>query len=118
VAAQENPPFNLLRRAVRNPSQCLRVLISVDRQPVALFVSRSVRNRPVSRALARHEMSDSKTPTRLAKAILRAGYLEKEVPKAAERIRGRHAAITNNFNNWRSYKSWAEKIRGTWEEKK
>jgi hypothetical protein len=63
-------------------------------------------------------MSDSKTPTRFAKVILGAGHLEKEVPKAAERIRGRHAAITNNFNNWRSYKSWAERIRGAWEEKK
>jgi hypothetical protein len=63
-------------------------------------------------------MSDSKTPTRFAKVILNASHLEMKVPKAAERIRGRHAAITNNFNNWRSYKSWAEKIRGTWEEKK
>src|SRR5258708_32104205 len=115
-ATQENPPFNLLRRAVRNPSQCLHMLISDARQPVALFLSRSVRDRPVS--IARHEMSDSKTPTRFAKVILRAARLEKGVPKNAERIRGRHAAITDNFNTWRSYKSWAEKIRGTWEEKK
>jgi hypothetical protein len=89
--------------------------ISDDRQPVALFLSRSVRDRPV---LERHEMSDSKTPTRFAKEILRAARSEKGLPKNAERIRGRHAAITNNFNNWRSYKSWAEKIRCTWEEKK
>jgi hypothetical protein len=34
----------------------------------------------------------------------------------ADRIRGRHAAITNNFNKWRSYKDWAEKIRGAWDE--
>jgi len=92
--------------------------ISDDRQPVALFLSRSVRDRPVSRTLTRHEMSDSKTPTRFAKVILRSARLEKGAPKNAERIRGRHAAIINNFNNWRSYKSWAEKIRGTWEEKK
>jgi hypothetical protein len=72
----------------------------------------------VSRALAKHEMSDSKTPTRLTKVILRAARIESAVPKNAERIRGRHAVITNNFNNWRSYKRWAEKIRGTWEEKK
>ena len=114
----ENPPFNLLRRAVRNPSQRLHMLVSDDRQPVALFLSRSVRDRPVSRTLARHEMSDSKTPTRFAKVILRAARLEKEVAKNAERIRGRHAAITDNFDTLRSYKSWAEKIRGTWEEKK
>jgi hypothetical protein len=70
-------------------------------------------------------MSDSKTPNRIAKALLRAGRPEPgavkpaaSAPKNAERIRGRHAAITNNFTNWRSYKEWAEKIRGTWEEKK
>ena len=90
------------------------MLISDDLQPVALFLLRSVRDRPV---LARHEMSDSKTPARFAKEILRAARPEKGVPKSAERIRGRHAAITNNFNNWRSRKSWAEKIRGTWEDK-
>jgi hypothetical protein len=53
----------------------------------------------------------------IAKEILRVGRLEEKAPKNAERIRGRHAAITNNFNNWRSRKSWAEKIRGTWEDK-
>jgi hypothetical protein len=118
MATQVNQPFNLLRCAVRHPSQCLHMPVSDDRQPVALFLSRSVRDRPVSRTLARHEMSDSKTPTRFTKVILRAARLEKGVPKNAERMRGRHAAITNNFNNWRSYKAWAEKIRGTWEEKK
>jgi hypothetical protein len=63
-------------------------------------------------------MSDGKTPTRFAKEILRAGRLEKGGTKEAERMRGRHAAITNNFNTWRSYKSRAEKIRATWEEEK
>jgi hypothetical protein len=70
-------------------------------------------------------MHDSKNPTRLAKALLGAARLETgaikqaaTAPKNAERIHGRHAAITNNFNNWRSYKEWAEKIRGSWEEKK
>jgi hypothetical protein len=93
------------------------MLISADRQPVALFFS-SVRDHPVSCTSARHEMSDSKTPSRFAKVILGAGRLEKGVPKNAERIRGRHAAITDNVKSWRSYKSWAEKIRGTWEENK
>jgi hypothetical protein len=60
-------------------------------------------------------MRDSKTPTRLAKALLRAAAT---APRNAERIRGCHARITNKFNNWRSYKEWAEKIRGTREEKK
>jgi hypothetical protein len=31
---------------------------------------------------------------------------------------GRHGAITNNLYNWHSYKNWAEKIRGSWEDKK
>jgi hypothetical protein len=69
-------------------------------------------------------MRDSKTPTRLAKVLHRAVRPETgavkpaaTVPKNAERIHGRHAAITNNCNSWRSYKEWAEKIRGTWEEK-
>jgi len=70
-------------------------------------------------------MSDSKTPTRLTKALQRTARPETgvlkpaaTVPKNAERTHGRHAAITNNFNTWRSYKEWAEKIRGTWQEKK
>jgi hypothetical protein len=59
-------------------------------------------------------MSDRKMPTRIA----RAARLGTRVPENAERIRGRHSAITNNFNNLRSYKAWTEKIRGAWEEKK
>jgi len=39
-------------------------------------------------------------------------------PRDQFKTGGRHAAITNNLYNWHSYKSWAEKIRGTWEEKK
>jgi hypothetical protein len=60
----------------------------------------------------------SKTETRIAQALLGAARLETGIPKNEERIRGRHAAITNNFNNWRSYKAWMEKMRGTLEEKK
>jgi hypothetical protein len=70
-------------------------------------------------------MSDSKTPTRLTKVLHRTPRPETgavkpaaTAPKNAERIHGRHAAITDNFNSWRSYKEWAEKIRGTWQEKK
>jgi hypothetical protein len=70
-------------------------------------------------------MSDSKTPTRLTKVLHPAARPETDavkpaatVPKITERVQGRHAAITNNFNNWRSYKEWAERIRGTWGEKK
>jgi hypothetical protein len=70
-------------------------------------------------------MSDSKTSTRLSKVLHRAARPETgavkpaaNVPKNAERIQSRHAAITNNLNNWRRYKEWAEKIRGTWEKEK
>ncbi len=70
-------------------------------------------------------MSDSKTSTQLAKAFRRAARPETDaikseatVPKSVERARGRHAAITNNFNNWRSYKEWTERIRGTWKDNK
>jgi hypothetical protein len=63
-------------------------------------------------------MSDSKTPTRIAKAILRAPRPESGKPKNAEKIHSRHAAITNNLNSWRSYNAWTEKVRGSWEEKK
>ena len=77
MATQDNPPFNLLRCAVRNASQCLHMLVSDDRQPVTLSLSKSVRDRPASRRLARHEMSDSRTPTRFAKVILPAARSEK-----------------------------------------
>ncbi len=70
-------------------------------------------------------MSDSKTPTRSAKERRRAPRGGTEalapaapLPKKADRIAGRHAAITNNLNDWGSYKSWAEKIREAWEEEK
>lgn len=38
--------------------------------------------------------------------------------KRSEKIGGRHAAITNSLYNWHSYKNWADKMRGSWEEKK
>lgn len=31
---------------------------------------------------------------------------------------GRHAAITNSLYNWHSYKNWADKVRGSWDDKK
>lgn len=32
-----------------------------------------------------------------------------------QRAAGRHAAITRNLYNWSSYKSWADKVRTSWE---
>ncbi len=69
-------------------------------------------------------MSDSMTPPRFAAADRRAprggtGAVKPPapVPKSADKTSGRHAAITNNLTNWRSYKEWVEKIRGTWKER-
>jgi hypothetical protein len=77
------------------------MLVCDDRLPVSLFLSMSMRD------------INSKTPTRFAKVMLRA-----LPPETRAKIRGRHAAITTNFNNWRSYKEWAEKMRHTWKEEK
>ncbi len=38
--------------------------------------------------------------------------------KRSEKVGGRHAAITNSLYSWHSYKSWADKMRGSWEDKK
>jgi hypothetical protein len=40
------------------------------------------------------------------------------VPRETYKTGGRHAAITNNLYSWHSYKNWADKVRGSWEEKK
>jgi hypothetical protein len=70
-------------------------------------------------------MSDSKVPTQSA-AVNRGtpptetGAVKPAVDtrKNADKISSRHAAITNNLNNWSSYKNWVEKIRGTWIERR
>jgi hypothetical protein len=33
-----------------------------------------------------------------------------------QRARTRHAAITRNLNTWSSYKSWADRMRESWED--
>jgi hypothetical protein len=70
-------------------------------------------------------MSDIETPTRFAEPDRRAPRVgtgavkpAATVPKNADKTGGRHAAITNNLNDWRSYKNWVEQIRRTWEEEK
>jgi hypothetical protein len=32
-----------------------------------------------------------------------------------QRTRGRHAAITRNLYTWSNYKSWADKVKNSWE---
>jgi hypothetical protein len=39
-------------------------------------------------------------------------------PTPADKPVGRHAAIRSKLPNWHSYKSWVDKARGSWEEKK
>ena len=31
---------------------------------------------------------------------------------------GRHAAITNSLHSWNSYKSWADRVKSTWDKDK
>jgi hypothetical protein len=69
-------------------------------------------------------MSDVKNQTRYSGVDRRAPRTETGIakPGAVQRdlykTGGRHGAITNTLYNWHSYKNWAEKIRGSWEEKK
>jgi len=69
-------------------------------------------------------MSEVKTPTRYTGIDRRAprteaGVLKSTVaPRDLYKTGGRHGAITTNLYNWHSYKNWAEKIRGSWEDKK
>jgi hypothetical protein len=70
-------------------------------------------------------MSDSKNQTRYTGVDRRAPRVEPgvaksgiAVPREVYKTGGRHSAITNNLYNWHSYKNWADKVRGTWEEKK
>jgi hypothetical protein len=44
------------------------------------------------------------------------GYVD--LLKRGEKVGGRHGAITNTLYSWHSYKNWAEKMRGSWDEKK
>jgi hypothetical protein len=67
-------------------------------------------------------MSDFKNQVRYSGVDRRAPRAEPGVIKpgavAPRELGGRHGAITNNLYNWHSYKNWAEKVRGSWEEKK
>jgi hypothetical protein len=36
-------------------------------------------------------------------------------PDSLQRARGRQAAITRNIYTWSNYKSWADKVRSTWD---
>jgi hypothetical protein len=36
----------------------------------------------------------------------------------AQKGGGRHSAITRNLNSWSNYKSWADKVRSSWDDDK
>jgi hypothetical protein len=38
--------------------------------------------------------------------------------KRGAKIGGRHAAITTDLYSWHSYKTWADKMRGNWDDEK
>ncbi len=70
-------------------------------------------------------MSDTKIPNRYTGVDRRAPRAEPGATKVAAsgarevyKTGGRHSAITNNLYNFHSYKNWADKVRGTWEDKK
>ena len=65
-------------------------------------------------------MSDIKNQTRYTGIDRRAPRVEPgaAVPREAFKTGGRHAAITTNLYNWHSYKNWADKVKGSWEDKK
>ena len=69
-------------------------------------------------------MSDSiKNQTRYTGVDRRAPRAEPGKPGVASprevyKTGGRHAAITTSLYNWHSYKNWADKVRGSWEDKK
>jgi hypothetical protein len=70
-------------------------------------------------------MSDDKQQTRYTGLDRRTPRAETDivipgvaVPPKAFKTGGRHSAITNNLYNWHSYKNWADKVRGSWGDKK
>lgn len=59
------------------------------------------------------EVTQAKTPTQPpagASAEAYARWLEH-----MQRTRGRHAAITRNLYTWTNYKSWADKVKNSFE---
>jgi hypothetical protein len=66
-------------------------------------------------------MTEFKNQTRYTGVDRRAPRPGEPAPAAGRegyKTTGRHAAITNSLYNWHSYKNWAEKARGNFDEKK
>jgi len=73
-------------------------------------------------------MNNSKNQPRYQGVDRRAPRVDPSTPAASrdgyvnllkrEKVGGRHGAITTSLYSWHSYKSWADKIRGSFEDKK
>ncbi|MBS0399859.1 MAG: hypothetical protein JSR95_14420 [Proteobacteria bacterium] len=68
-------------------------------------------------------MNDTKIPDRLAAVDRRINSdRDPNDPVSSWLMRGhkgtgRHAAITKSLYSWHSYKNWADKVRGDWDDK-
>ena len=61
-------------------------------------------------------MTDSKSPrVPPPRRPLEAPAVVRPVLPRGRVVGGRHSAITRNLQNYASYKSWAEKMRSSWE---
>ncbi len=73
-------------------------------------------------------MTDSKNQPRYQGVDRRTPRVDGDVPaeardragvlKRSEKVGGRHGAITTSLYSWHSYKSWADKMRGNFDDKK
>lgn len=55
--------------------------------------------------------ASSSTPSREAQ---RNNWLDRAAPETAS-TNSRHAAITRSLNTWSNYKSWTDKVKGSWD---
>ena len=72
----------------------------------------SNRDRPYP-AAPEQPASTPKIPSHTGPSDSYANWLDR-----TQRARARHAAITQNLYTWSNYKSWAERMRTSWEDEK
>jgi hypothetical protein len=74
-------------------------------------MSSSDRTRNLSTAIPRQDAPTASTPVPPNGSDPYASWLDR-----MQRARARHAAITKNLHTWSNYKSWADQVKGSWEE--
>ncbi len=104
------------------PRRCRSVVTQLPRRDVQPF--------DIATTTEATAMNDSKNSTRYTGLDRRAPRSQPGMPapvagkqgaavaREAYKTGGRHAAITNSLYNWHSYKNWADKMKGSWDEKK